>query len=392
MLPFLFFYRLSLLYSNGRTFRRLYRQSLVFRICMILSLIFWNVCYPIIVHGLGLSIAYVTTIISKVSKILGGNFVERFVKLAITLSSIVFLCIQFPINWRTFLYFTIVSTSAFHIGFEYYIYKYGDVDMYHVFVFNNGEQNAIEGNLMIQYDDNINVNDNNVHNDTQNVHDTTVNKTLKKTVEKLQEVTVLKTTKEDTIKEIRNLIEQEKDAVRKQRLNTALNTIIREKTRIQNVKMTLLDILHLVWSRFNDDTLQEQRETLVKNLLNELVDSTEVTVKPLCLTGIYARILDSANTIDPLVNIKPKWALRRELLNYANKLYKEMVDELEEHERTHLNVFEPTDEDNTWLNDFRNKYQIRLLNHCKQTYIDTKLLTRRELHKEIDTWIDSIIV
>lgn len=396
MLPIFLVHRLSTIYYNRGIYYRLYKQSAIFRICLIFSLIFWNVCYPMIVHGLAMTVAYLSTIFKHSINIFRGTLLENIVKFIIFLGIIVLLSIQFPANYRNFLYFTILITTAFHIGFEYYVYKYGDQvnDMYHVFIFNDDNIEHAGGHVFAEFGvreeplDETEI----VRNDRQNVHDSTVNKTLKQTVETLVENTMIVSSKEETLREIRELVEAERDEIRRKRMNTTLNTIIRDSARIHNINMTMLELLQLVWNRFKDPSLKEHRKTLVGNLLDELVDSTEVTVKPLCSTGIYARIVDSANCIDPLVTIKPKWALRKELLNYANMLYKEMVAELTEAEKEHLNVFEPTEEDNTWIADFRNKYQLRLLNYCKRTYIDTKLLTKKELHKEIDSWIDNIIV
>lgn len=393
MLPIVFLHRLNMIYGT-RGYYRLYKKSPVFRVCMILSIIFWNVIYPIIIHGLALSVAYMATIGKKFIQIFNGSRLEKFIKFIILSATIVYLSIQFPMNYRNFLYFTILSTSAFHIGFEYYIYKYGDQieDMYHVFIFNDDNIQHAAGPAVFAEFGAQNNDGEQVRNDRQNVHDSTVNKTLKKSVDKLKEVTILRSSKEETIREIREFIENERDEIRKKRMNTALNKIIKERMKIHNINMTMLELLQLVWNRFKDPSLKEQRDTLIQNLLDQLVDSTEVSVKPLCTTGVYARILDSANCIDPLVTIKPKWALRKELLNYANVLYKEMVDELNEDEKGHLNMFEPTEEDTVWLNNFKNKYQLRLLSYAKRTYIDTGLLSKSELHKEIDSWIDSIII
>ena len=309
------------------------------------------------------------------------------------------MCLRLPMNYRTLLYFTILSTSAFHIGFEYWIYKYGVQveDMYHVFIFNDDNVEHVAGGNpgvfaefgVMEPREEGDVE--HIRNDRQNVHDSTVNKTLKRTVDELKEVTAMRYSKEETLREVRDLVDAERDTVRKQRMKVTLDKIIRDGTRISNIDMTLVELLQLIWNRYHDPSLEEKRDTLISNLLDQMVDSTEVTVKPLCTTGIYARLVDSANCVDPLVTIKPKWALRRELLDYAGSLYKDMVDELGEVDRERLNTFEPDQADTAWLTDFRNKYQLRLLNYCKRTYIDTKLLTKKELHKEIDTWIDSIV-
>ena len=395
MLPIVFLHRLNMIYGT-RGYYRLYKKSPIFRVCMILSIIFWNIIYPMIIHGFALSMAYLTSIGKKMIDFFRGSRIEKFIKFLIITATIIYLSIQFPLNYRNFLYFTILSTSAFHIGFEYYIYKYGDQieDMYHVFIFNDDNiQHAAGPAVFAEFGvQNNNDDDEQIRNDRQNVHDSTVNKTLKNSVDKLKKVTILRSSKEETIREIRELIEEQKDNIKQKRMNTALNKIIKEKMKIHNIDMTMLELLQLVWNRFKDPSLEKQRDTLIQNLLEQLVDSTEVSIKPLCTTGVYARIIDSANCIDPLVTIKPKWALRKELLNYANVLYKEMVEELNDEEKEHLNVFEPNEDDTVWINNFKDKYQLRLLSYAKRTYIDTGLLSKTELHKEIDSWIDSIIV
>ncbi len=360
---------------------------------MLFSLVFWNMIYPMIIHGLPSSIAYITMIFKKLSYLFSGNLVEKSVKFIMFISSVILFSNKYSLNWRNILYFTILSTSAFHIGFEYYIYKYGDTieDMYQVFIFDENNENNIEYQPIFA-EFGVQNNDMDIRNDKQNVHDSTVNKTLKDTIKKLSENTIIKSSKEDTLREIKEYIDKESDDIKKIRMTTALNTIIKEKTKIYNIDMTLLDLLQIVWNRFKDPTLSHNKSTLINNLLRELIDSTEVSIKPLCTTGIYARIVDSSNCIDPLVNIKPKWALRKEILNYANKLYKTMTEELSEKDLKHLNSLNPTKEDEDWIIGFRGKYQLRLMNYCTRTYIDTNLLTKKELNKEIDSWIDSIIV
>ena len=104
-----------------------------------------------------------------------------------------------------------------------------------------------------------------IRNDRQNVHDSTVNKTLKRTVDELKEVTAMRYSKEETLREVRDLVEVERDTVRKQRMKVTLDKIIRDGTRISNIDMTLVELLQLIWNRYHDPSLKDKRDTLISN-------------------------------------------------------------------------------------------------------------------------------
>ena len=101
--------------------------------------------------------------------------------------------------------------------------------------------------------------------------------------------------------------------------------------------------------------------------------------------------MDTANKIDPLIDIKPKWALRRELLNKANKHLEILTESLNKEENDILNKIELNQDEYTWFNKFKKKYIKSFTKKCEKEYVDTGIFKLKELKKELNSWIDSIL-
>ena len=91
-----------------------------------------------------------------------------------------------------------------------------------------------------------------------------------------------------------------------------------------SANINLFDALHLTWNRIHQPEFSEQLDNLYDNLIYELADSATVKLKTQCASGICSRIIDTLVCIDDNIQIKPKWALRRELYS-AQKMYQDLI-------------------------------------------------------------------
>jgi len=102
-------------------------------------------------------------------------------------------------------------------------------------------------------------------------------------------------------------------------------------------------------------------------------------------------LMDTANQIDPLVNIKPKWALRRELINKANTIYQTMEDKLSEEQYEILTKTQLNQEETSWFNKFKLKYQKKVKKQCYKEYVETNILSSGQLNSELNEWLHTIL-
>ena len=148
--------------------------------------------------------------------------------------------------------------------------------------------------------------------------------------------------------------------------------------------MTEMEILCLLYNRINDDVNKENRETLVENLAEELADSQDAQGYLYCTVGRISRMLNSLNVLDPEVTIKPKWAIRQEMLHDASTLKERMTQRLPEKLQLKLQ------NDTEFSDKFDERFRDLLRERYKITYVDTGIMSAEELNKEINGWIDYV--
>jgi hypothetical protein len=215
-------------------------------------------------------------------------------------------------------------------------------------------------------------------NDPQNSHDHSVVQTVRQSIQNLIRHT-------DIDIDIPTCFFQIRERCRgNEKAQKVLDTI-EKSTLIQNhAGMKESELLQLVWNRIHMLD-PDQRETLVSNLINELSESVEHGLV-MCGTGRTNRIVDTLNIVDPLVTIKPKWALTQEMTTKAGKIREEMVNKMTAEDKQALEAPEPTLEQENVCTAFNNKLKETLLAQFKRDYVDRGLMEETILENEIEKW------
>lgn len=189
--------------------------------------------------------------------------------------------------------------------------------------------------------------------DPHNTHDSGVTASVKASYRDLKHsVYPFSVPVEQCLKEIRELcVEQNRaDALK------TLDTIEKSTSLVSALDdESEACVLCTVYNRFT----QQGYDTDL--LLQRLSDCVEGSV--VCTSGRVTRIVDSLNVVDPLVSIKPRWAVRQEINMLAAKLRQEEND------------------DQTFKN--------RLREQCENDYVKTNLLSKPLLDLELE-WLNDL--
>ncbi len=199
-----------------------------------------------------------------------------------------------------------------------------------------------------------------IKDDKQNVHDSGVRTSITKSINELEKKTMIISSLDNTLKEIRHKIfssdmtyDDKKlatDALDKVERNTDLLTYCKNKNEAE--------ILNIVYNRILSLKNRDEIENL---LFQNLAEANNV-----CVSGRIARVVDTLNFIDEHVSIKPMWALRQEILGKASNIVR------------------------TYQNESEHFIKNKIREELRQNYVDNGLITLDRLNKEIDSWIDNI--
>jgi hypothetical protein len=163
-----------------------------------------------------------------------------------------------------------------------------------------------------------------VQNDKHNVHDSSINASLKQSYQALKtSVYPIAETKSlsEVMKEIRDLCESNSKPETSENALKALDTIEKSVTPVSSLNDEKeANVLCTVYHRFKQ---QNHDTTLLVEKLAECIEKGTTV----CTTGRVARVIDSLNVIDPLVSLKPRWAVRQEINQIASKLREEIADD-----------------------------------------------------------------
>lgn len=218
-----------------------------------------------------------------------------------------------------------------------------------------------QNNLHILYNDHIY--------DPQNVHDTTINKTVKHSIENIKKDTTI-TYNFNEIIDMFN-IEVTKLNLSDNKLDNIKKVIkhVRQDTTLSIYNhMKTSELIELVGNRIFNSEDKNYKDTCVNNLALELNDCIENN-HVVCHTGIFNRVLNSLNYIDTFVNVKSTNVLNDEMMNKCS-LIRNTLDEN--------------------IDDFDNKLKEKIREELKKDYVDTNIITQEELNNIINVWIDYI--
>jgi hypothetical protein len=222
-----------------------------------------------------------------------------------------------------------------------------------------------------------------IKNDTQNVHDHTLINTVKDSIRKLQTSTDMTVNVEDTLKKLRLFIQEKNETDKKSDALKTLDTIERNHQELISFKMKEVDLLNLLWNRIVNN--HDNSDELKNNMYDQLADSVEHD-SVICSTGRFTRLLDSLNVVDPVVTIKSRALINRELMDKSSALRTELYNKCTEDEQYELDS--PTT--SIFCMDFSERLKHKLREEFKKDYVDTKVLSQEELDAELSVWINYI--
>ncbi len=221
-------------------------------------------------------------------------------------------------------------------------------------------------------------------NDRQNVHNSTVTKHLVDSINKLlkkeedNKVTPL------PITQIYHEIRQYLISSTHEQSNKALD-VLDYMNNLNGLHTSSglreMEILRLVWQRMNHPVNENNLDDLKESILLQLADCKPNTVV-MCVTGRVTRIIQSLQCVDAegLVDLKPLWAIKEEIENYFTNYADKLIERMPENYQEAFNAINRT-KDQEHLVDKFNKCLIKNLEkRFKLSYLDTKILTEKQLN------------
>lgn len=232
---------------------------------------------------------------------------------------------------------------------------------------------------------------NQIRNDSQNAHDHVVINSIRNNIKKLESNTIINSDPTTTLINIRNMILQNNN-ISKDKKDDAiltLDTIESNYFPISYAGLSESEILNLVWNRIQMPDLENNKDNCINNLINELAESVEHG-KVTCASGRVNRIIDSLNKIDPLIEIKPKWAINKEMMEKAGKIRSDLENELPDTTKEALNTDDPDEEQLKICETFDTNLKNKLRQEFKKDYVDSGLINQEILNNELNKWINDI--
>lgn len=226
-------------------------------------------------------------------------------------------------------------------------------------------------------------------NDHQNVHDHVVSNTVKKSIENLINKTEILWDKTKTLIDIRNFIKEKSQYV--DIALTVLDHIEIDSVKYRDTEIQEVDILHLVWNRIHNECNKERAEVLKDNLYNRILECNENENK-VCASGIFSRLIDTLNYCDAenIVEIIPKYALNKELMEKASKISNKYKEEQCPELRELLEKSVLNEEESEKVNNYIERLKLKLVSEFRKDYVETKIISEDILFLEINKWIDYI--
>lgn len=253
--------------------------------------------------------------------------------------------------------------------------------------------NTILTLINLDTDPNVDEVTNEIPNNFHNTHDHVVVQTVKNSVNNLQQHTNIIQDIPTSLIEIRNIIQNfDETKIPSKQKNMAIRTldsIEKNNIDISSIGLKEAEILNLVWNRLKMPELDSSKDDLIENLIRELSESVEHG-NVMCATGRTNRIVDSLNIVDPLVNIKPKWAINREMMEKAAKIRENLEENLNEFQKSALSSSNPSKDQQQFIDDFDSSFKQTLRNTFKTDYVDTGVIQQSILDNELDKWINDI--
>jgi len=230
--------------------------------------------------------------------------------------------------------------------------------------------------------------DDEIYSDPHNARDHMVNTTAKQSFERLRSNTHIQYDIPTVLKMIHQFITQESDLAshKKQNASKVIENMARNMNSVDYEGSKELEALQLVWNRIKTHyRSSKQRLNLSNNLVNELAECIEYG-ELVCTAGRVNRIIDSLNFIDPEVKIKPKWAIKQEMMYKAEQIRASMLKSTDGMTRDSLDATVPTAMQTKHIKTFMDKFQRELKRNFTKQYVDGGIMSKDLLYAELSQW------
>lgn len=222
------------------------------------------------------------------------------------------------------------------------------------------------------------------HDDPHNTHNSQVLSTIRDSIKKLKKSTQIQNDEDTTINQIRTYINSLPQTSKTADALKSLNRVAQGNKALLNTGMSERETLNLVWNRILSYNSNQQK-TSKENLLDELADMQEHG-HTVCSTGRMDRLIDTLNTVDPEVNIKPTYAINEEMMTRAAKIREELLLQQPESIRNQLKAGTAPNQD-----AYDNQEKTTILQTLRKEYVeDNEIMTPEKFELETEKWIDYI--
>jgi hypothetical protein len=232
--------------------------------------------------------------------------------------------------------------------------------------------------------------ENTIRNDAHNAHDSGVTKTTRASVERLKKAVLQQCRDENALRDVRRLIySADVSADKKERAIQALDAVERNNQLLGSAGVTEVELMGLVWNRIHHEDNKDNAKALRENLVEELSEMVEHD-KTVCASGRFTHVLGTLDGVDKNVQIKPKWAIQRELVDRAGVIYKEQIEALPESDRVAVNEPEPTPSQQETYERVMGTIKEKIRDDFSASYVSNGIMTLQDLDVEVSRFIDHI--
>ena len=223
--------------------------------------------------------------------------------------------------------------------------------------------------------------------DSQNVHDSSVLKTVRESVQRLQQNTPIEKELHTTVREVRNYIELQGDSDKKRDALKTLDKIEKDGgVHLTSANDSELNALNLVWNRINKSAMKDNLKDILFQELAGAVEHGSVV----CSTGRYTRIVNTLNGVDSVVQIQPKWAVQQHILNNALAIKKRLENSMGAEYKKAIEAIEPNKEEEVLLEEFKEIY-LNELRKETQEFVWNGAMLGEDVEAEINKIVETTI-
>lgn len=222
--------------------------------------------------------------------------------------------------------------------------------------------------------------------DRHNTHNSQVVSTVAKSLQTLKDGTEIRRPLSQTIREIRDYIQNKPDCDRRNDALKSLDTIERNIIPISSVNMKESEALNIVWNRINADQHKTHVSDIKDIFYHQLADMQEHG-KSVCATGRLSRMLDTFSTFDNDVQIKPTYVINSEMINKAGKIREDMYKEFDSQT---ADLLRTGTADPATQTTFDQSVRNTIIDTLTKDYVETGIMTEHAFRNNVNEWIDEL--